>query len=1593
MEDLSFNSTGDESAALEIISYTLACRRSHLKWRIAMQASTIGDLAKILGSETARLIRSKSNPSIGFVFTGQGAHWSGMGKELIDAYPIFRETLKQLDDILLDLGANWSIVEELRAETTSVRLDQAEISMPVCCALQIALVVLLRSWGITPSAVTGHSSGESAAAFAAGALDMRSALAIQYHRGRLTAAASRDKERAKGGMLAVGLGPSSIQPFVDKSDRGQVVIGCYNSPSNVTLSGDEGTIDQLDKLLQENSIFSRKLKVQSAFHSPQMLPDETEYRKLMESSVSTTSGPLSIPLVSSVTGDWITHCEDLGPEHWLRYMLDPVRFTDASTKLFTQRGPYDDPNTHSHKAVDVVVEIGPHSALGSSLRQTMQSLKLVDIVYMPVMKRSESAVLTTNELIGFLWSHGCPVKLQAFISKPTHHNHTAKFDLPSYPWNHSTHFEIQQADEFSYNHRSNTGNPLIGISQPFADPEAPCWTRKCSINGASWPHKLTIEDVPTSPQPYFLGMAAEAIRVQGAGLGDSECGASYAGIMFEKVQFHAYVSFSGTSDTVILRTSLQETLKPKHSTSGLSRRFQIHCIRYPSQWLLLCEGQVTAITSAEDLPTPSDVTLENKSRTNGITLHPGLFTDTTSQVSLAKVYIDPLFNGLHIEKRLPETKDVSLAEASDLSKGLTAAFQTVEWLEELHHLATAPRRIVGSLDQLLILFGTQTAPSSFYVSEAQRDVEGKVSVASMQVMSTQISDATASSPCIHIQGMTFDEAPTISRGTYADATDPIISRVHMSTLCHSLLNADNEEFDKVPRHELSEEERLALLNLNKLCKMYFLRTLSTLRKNPPRRLLGHFASYVQLMKSIESATSVKQQKGLSDDAEFARLRENVCASSVNGQLVSVVGDQMVALIRGEADPLEVMMKDRLLHRYYEEGLRWTRSYQQLEALLTMLSLENPRARVLEIGAGTGGATTSVLASLSSGSDIRCDSYTYTDISAGFFPKAREKFAKYAHVMDFKKLDIEKDLAVSGLENQEYDLIVASQCLHATANMRNTMANRVLEDTGFTGIDFTVKDCEDEELYAMRVILSTAAPEVPETDLDLRMIVGSQDCSATAKLMQDEITKAFSLESTSIDNSFPPGDHSSYLGIVYQDWPTSAVEKLNGLIAHSRGALIVSGLDQRSNGHLDEAILVLERELRSSGSGNPLVSLKVAPGLDLSSHRIRGAVSKIFMYCVAGQARDGRQRDSQYVLDSSGQLFVPRIAALPFPSLNLPKDPKSATTLQGQDCIIRGRSVSLLEAVCTMMASFGANHIEMILTSFDGHLESEMDNLRQFVANMKWDVQCTVTCMKAGPDHILLKGGIVVDFDQITESTDPEPRSAQTLTKAARDELTASMRDGTVQYIRFVPLRGVGLSKLRSVYDVYGTTIYTAPIATTDDSAQRLREECSVEPVEMHTIILLLAELLGKRPSLDGTVYYAGLPAGLSDSERSDLFVDPPFRSLAPHSFQNASANTSGLGSQGSAVGGASSLQLLPTMSTSEKVTVMCQGIVRYIADMFMLPAGEVEWDDPYTQFIDSLTGVQLRGWLETTFKAELAVEDISRCESIRALATRAVACI
>lgn len=359
-----------------------------------------------------------------------------MGRDLMVSYPIFARAMETADRCLQALGATFSLIEELSKDKADTLVDTARISQPSCTAIQIALTDLLRSWGVCPAAVTGHSSGEIGAAYAAGALNLEEAMTIAYFRG-VSAVQLREKfPNINGAMLAVGASPADIEPLLKRLQNGHVTIACINSPTSITASGDAEAIKELAAMIEEQGLFNRQLKVDLAYHSHHMLHVAEEYRAAIS---HIHPRPIAnVSFFSSLKGRQVKSTE-LTPAYWVDNLTSPVKFSQSLQSLCSSTSLGSEKNLK----VTMLCEIGPHSALEGPVKQILKSMakEASKIQYVPCLVRNRDATQTALELASALLMHNHKLNFAAInFPRPDDKKPALLPSLPSYPWQKTQHW-------------------------------------------------------------------------------------------------------------------------------------------------------------------------------------------------------------------------------------------------------------------------------------------------------------------------------------------------------------------------------------------------------------------------------------------------------------------------------------------------------------------------------------------------------------------------------------------------------------------------------------------------------------------------------------------------------------------------------------------------------------------------------------------------------------------------------------------------------------------------------------------------------------------------------------------------------------------------------------------------------------------------------------------------------------------------------------------------------------------------------------------------------------------------------------------------
>ncbi|RDL42230.1 Acyl transferase hydrolase [Venustampulla echinocandica] len=483
--------------SLSDLTHTLSEHRSRLFNRgfLVTKSASIDESSIVYGKKGTDV------PRIGFVFTGQGAQWSQMGKSLVELFPSATKLLQRLDRALQTLPnpPKWSLLNELVENRSPEHLRLPEFSQPLVTALQLVIVEVFGNWGINAQKVVGHSSGEIAAAYAAGYLTPEEAIKVAFFRGQ-AAKDLQDDAQESVGMLAVGLGADKVHAYI-LDLAGEVQIACYNSPSSITLSGKTSELEKVKIRLQADGHFARLLQVNLAYHSKFMFKIGEHYEEMLRSSISPVAGGKSTSMVSSVTGREMDQFADAA--YWKSNMVSPVRFDQACHELLL-----------AQDSIDILIEIGPSGALAGPVGQIIKDISGSTTQYFAAAKRGPDSALPMFNIAGQLFIAGGSVNFSRVNNAGDEATSPPAtiIDLPNYAWNHATKYWHESDASKDWRFRPFIHHDLLGSKILGAPWHTPTYKKSLDLKDVPWlkDHKMGSDIL--FPASGYISMAIEGLH-------------------------------------------------------------------------------------------------------------------------------------------------------------------------------------------------------------------------------------------------------------------------------------------------------------------------------------------------------------------------------------------------------------------------------------------------------------------------------------------------------------------------------------------------------------------------------------------------------------------------------------------------------------------------------------------------------------------------------------------------------------------------------------------------------------------------------------------------------------------------------------------------------------------------------------------------------------------------------------------------------------------------------------------------------------------------------------------------------------------------
>lgn len=544
-----------ESADLADIGFTAATRRFQHGVRLAAVASDGAEMAEqlaafVAGEKRRGLAAGGENGStprkVAFIFPGQGGQWVGMGQQLLEQEPAFRAMMEQCQEAMRPY-IDWSLIDELQS---GARFEEIDVVQPMLFAVEVSLAALWRSWGVEPDGVIGHSMGEVASAYTAGAISLADAAHVICRRSQLM-------KRVSGlGAMAVveltfGEALAEISGYEDK-----LGIAVSNGPRSTVISGDPTALDAVVEKLKAREVFCRPVKVDVAAHSPHM--DALRPELVVDlKGLQASEAPVSV--YSTVIG---AEQSGLGFDaaYWGENLRQPVLFAAAVQKALAD-------------GYNTFIEMSPHPVLLAAIEQSIRAFNVDDALTLASTKRKEDERFVMLESLGALYTVGYTVDwARLYPAGEVLH-------LPTYPWQRERFWVDEKALGGGQGMRREGEHPLLG-SYFRSQSGTHFWENVIDLETLPYLNDHQVRDNALLPAAAFADMALAA--------GQAVFGAD--GVSVETLEFKEAL-FLGEGCV------LQVILAPE-----MPGRATFHCFSRPldddQSWTLHAVGAVRSGESA-----------------------------------------------------------------------------------------------------------------------------------------------------------------------------------------------------------------------------------------------------------------------------------------------------------------------------------------------------------------------------------------------------------------------------------------------------------------------------------------------------------------------------------------------------------------------------------------------------------------------------------------------------------------------------------------------------------------------------------------------------------------------------------------------------------------------------------------------------------------------------------------------------------------------------------------------------------------------------------------------------------------------------------
>ena len=953
-----------------------------------------------------------------------------MGAYLIRSSAFVSSIIDQLEESLATLPVEdrppWSLRAEMLAGADTSRIAEAALSQPLCTAVQVALLALLSAAGIKFTAVVGHSSGEIAAAYAAGFLSASDSIRIAYYRGLFAKFAGNESNGQKGSMLAAGAGWEDAAELVNSPQfKGRLAIAAHNSPASVTLSGDADAVAEAKEKFDKEKKFARALKVDTAYHSHHMLPCGDRYVAALNAcgvKVIKDRADTSTSWYSSVSGSpkAMEAVDDLQAEYWRDNMTNAVLFCDAVKNAVSQS-----------EQLDLAIEVGPHPALKGPATQNVSEVQQNSLPYTGLLSRGKNDVEAFSEALGFVYT-----RLPQLVSLTDFEKATADPSwepkllrgLPSYQWSHGRVHWAESRISKRMRTRKQPFHEVLGFLQPDSNAHDMRWLNVLKQKEIPWLKGHQLQGQTVFPAAGYVAMALEASKVLSAEK-------SVRLVELHDLSIPRAITLE-ESDESGVETLVTLTGIEYHGEEAIVGSFACYSVPVvgsgsDSDMELSASGTLKIVLGNPDVATLPSQPLPDF---NMVPVDADYFYQTIAELG---------YNYSGSFRTLSEPK-----RKLDYSSGLVDTYEYDD--NATSEYMVHPSMLDVAFQASFLAYScpgdgrlwSLSVPTSIGAIRVNPEVCSALptSTTKVPVYTTIDNQSEAISTSIDIfgedgeNGMIQVEDLVMKPFAPATAAD---DRVMFTTTKFGLAVPDGAAIVDGVRPSSSEAElasaleRIAYYHLRKL-KEEFTKD-QTLGEGYWKRLLAWIDQ--TLPAAASGRHSILKKDWANDSAEDIKALTAQFSDSIDVKLLQAVDEHILDAVRSNADLGDKIPAD-LLNEWHSKGLGFETYNALLAKLVDQIADRYPHARILEIGAATGGAAKPILKTLGQ----KFSSYTYTDKTDATFAQATQDFKAYSEKMAFKVLDLQEEPSEQGFQAGSFDIIVASHSLAESGPIKTSLEN-------------------------------------------------------------------------------------------------------------------------------------------------------------------------------------------------------------------------------------------------------------------------------------------------------------------------------------------------------------------------------------------------------------------------------------------------------------------------------------------------------------------------------------------------------------------------